>query len=52
MAIVAGIRRLVDAYNTGAGRTVLSVEEETDGPIVTIAAGAEASSLAVALRTP
>jgi hypothetical protein len=50
MAIVAGIRRLVDAYNTGAGRTVLSVEEETDEPTVTIAAGAEAPSLTAALE--
>jgi hypothetical protein len=49
-AIVAGIRRLVDAYNTGAGRTVLSVEEETEKPTVTIAAGAEAPSLTAALE--
>ena len=50
MAIVAGIRRLVDAYNAGAGRTVLSVEEETDEPTVTVAAGAEAPSLTAALE--
>ena len=49
-AIVAGIRRLVDAYNTGARGTVLSVEEETDESTVTIAAGAEAPSLTAALE--
>jgi hypothetical protein len=49
-AIVAGIRRLVDAYNTGAGQTVLSVEEETDELSVTIAAGADAPSLTAALE--
>ena len=50
MAIVAGIRRLVDAYNAGAERAALSVEEETDAPTVTIAAGGDAPSLTAALE--
>jgi hypothetical protein len=49
-AIVAGIKRLVDAYNAGAGRAVLSVEEESDQPIVTIAAAGEGPSLTAALE--
>ncbi len=49
-SIVAGIRRLVDAYNTGAGRAVLNVEEESDDPTVTIAAGREGLSLTASLE--
>ncbi|HXD21675.1 MAG TPA: hypothetical protein VN654_31935 [Vicinamibacterales bacterium] len=49
-AIVAGIRRLVDAYNAGARRAILSVAEESDEPTVTIAAGGEGPSLTAALE--
>ena len=35
-SIVAAIRRLVDAYNTGAQRIVLTVHEESGQPVVTI----------------
>jgi hypothetical protein len=48
-AIVTGIRRLVDAYNAGAERAVLSVEEASDEPTVTVAVGAEGPSLRAAL---
>jgi hypothetical protein len=48
--IVAGIRRLVDAYNAGAGRAVLNVEEESGEPTVTIAAGREGPSVTAALE--
>lgn len=48
--IVAGIRRLVDAYNAGAGHALLNVEEESDEPTVTIAAGGEGPSLTAALE--
>jgi hypothetical protein len=48
--VVAGIRRLVDAYNEGAGRAILSVEEESDEPTVTIAAGHDGPSLTAALE--
>lgn len=49
-AIVAGIRRLVDAYNVGAVRAILRVEAEADEPTVTIAAGGEGPSLTAALE--
>ena len=50
-AIVASIRRLVDAYNAGASRAILSVVEQSGQPTVTIAAGAEGSaSLTAALE--
>src|ERR1041385_1312775 len=48
--IVAAIRRLVDAYNEGAGRTVLNVEGESDNPTVTIAAGRQGPSLTATLE--
>ena len=37
-AIVAGMRQLADAYNTGASRVVLSVVEQSGQPTVTVAA--------------
>lgn len=40
-AIVASIRRLVDAYNTGARRAVLTVVEQSEPAIVTIATEGE-----------
>ena len=50
-SIVAGMRRLTDAYNTGARRTVLSVAEESLQPTVTVAAGGEgAPSLTASLE--
>ena len=49
-AIVAGMRRLVDAYNAGAGRAVLNIDEESDESTVTIAAGREGASLTAALE--
>ena len=50
-AIVAGIRQLADAYNTGAGRVVLSVVEQSGQQTVAVAAGCEgASSLTAALE--
>lgn len=50
-AIVASIRQLADAYNTGAGRVVLSVVEQSGQPTVTVAAGCEGtSSLTAALE--
>jgi hypothetical protein len=50
-AIVAGIRQLADAYNTGAGRVVLSVVEQSGQQTVTVAAGCEGtSSLTAALE--
>src|SRR4051812_33773981 len=49
-AIVAGIRQLIDAYNAGAGRAVLSVKERSGQPTVTIAAGGEAPSLTATLE--
>jgi hypothetical protein len=48
--IVAAIRRLVDAYNAGAGRAVLNVEGESDNPTVTIAAGRQGPSLTATLE--
>lgn len=48
--IVGGIRRLVDAYNAGAGRVILTVEERSDERTVTIAAGCEGPSLTAALE--
>jgi len=48
--IVAAIRRLVDAYNAGAGRAVLNVEGESDNPTVTIAAGRHGPSLTATLE--
>jgi hypothetical protein len=44
VAIVAGIRQLADAYNTGAGRVVLSVVEQSGQQTVTVAAGCEGTS--------
>ena len=41
VATVAAIRRLVDAYNAGVGRTVLTVVEQSEQPTVTVAAGGE-----------
>ena len=35
-SVVAATRRLVDAYNTGAQRIVLTVHEESGQPVVTI----------------
>ena len=50
-AIVAGIRQLADAYNTGAGRVVLSVVEQSGQQTVTVAGGCEGtSSLTAALE--
>jgi hypothetical protein len=43
VTIVAAIRRLTDAYNTGANRVVLSVVEQSGPPAVTVAAGDEGS---------
>jgi hypothetical protein len=40
-AIVASIRGLVDAYNAGARRVVLSVVEQSGQPVVTVATGGE-----------
>jgi hypothetical protein len=40
-AIVAGIRRLADAYNIGARRMVLSVVEQSGPPTVTVAVAGE-----------
>lgn len=40
-AIVGRIRHLADAYNAGAGRTVLWVVEQSGRPMVTVAAGGE-----------
>ena len=49
--IVASIRRLVDAYNTGAQRAILSVVEQSGRSTVTVAAGAEGTpSLTAALE--
>jgi|ERR1041384_34040 hypothetical protein len=48
--VVAAIRRLVDAYNAGAGRALLNVEGESDNLTVTIAAGREGPSLTAALE--
>src|SRR5689334_15412094 len=50
IAIVAGINRLVDAYNAGAGRAVLTVEQETGSPAVTIATGGGGPSLTATLE--
>ena len=48
-AIVAGIRKLADAY-AGASRIVLSIVEQSGQPTVSVAAGAEGTpSLAAAL---
>ena len=41
VTIVAAIRRLIDAYNGGANRVVLSVHEQSGQPTVTVAAGGE-----------
>lgn len=50
-AIVAGIKQLADAYNTGAGRVVLSVVEQSGQQTVTVVAGCEGtSSLTAALE--
>ena len=50
-AIVAGIRQLADAYNTGAGRVVLSVVQQSGQQTVTVVAGCEGtSSLTAALE--
>ena len=50
-AIVASIRRLVDAYNTGAQRAILSVVEQSGQSTVTVAAGAGGTpSLTAALE--
>jgi hypothetical protein len=50
-AIVASIRQLADAYNTGASRVVLSVVEQSGQPTVTVAAGGEGTpSLTAALE--
>ena len=50
-AIVAGIRLLTDAYNTGARRAVLSVVEQAGQAAVTIAASGEGTaSLTAALE--
>jgi hypothetical protein len=48
-AIVASIRRLIDAYNAGAGRAVLVVEEGAHRLMVTIAAAGDAPFLTAAL---
>ena len=48
--IVAAMRRLVDAYNEGAGRAVLNVDGESDNPTVTIAAGRQGPSLTATLE--
>lgn len=49
-AIVAGIRQLVDAYNTGAGRGVLSVVEQSGQQTIAVAAGGDGTpSLTAAL---
>jgi hypothetical protein len=47
--IVAGIRRLVDAHNAGAGRVILTVQEPSGERTVTIAGGCEGPSLTAAL---
>ena len=50
-AVVAGIRQLADAYNTGAGRVVLSVVEQSGQQTVTVAAGGDGTpSLTAALE--
>ena len=50
-AIVAGIRRLADAYNTGARRMVLSVVEQSGQSTVTVATSGEGTpSLTAALE--
>jgi hypothetical protein len=50
-AIVAGMKQLADAYNTGAGRVILSVVEQSGQQIVTVAAGGEeTASLTAALE--
>src|ERR1043166_4335609 len=48
--IVAAMRRLVDAYNEGAGRAVLNVDGESDNPTVTIAAGRQGPSFTTTLE--
>ena len=50
-AIVGGIRQLADAYNSGAGRVVLSVVEQSAPQTVTVAASGDGtSSLTAALE--
>ena len=42
--IVAAIRRQTEAYNTGAGRVVLTIIEQSGEPTVTVAAGGEGTA--------
>jgi hypothetical protein len=47
-SVVAAVRRLVDAYNTGAQRIVLTVQEEPGQPVVAIATGSNSTAHLIA----
>jgi len=47
-AIVARMKQFADAYNTGAGRVVLSVVEQSGQQTVTVAADGEGTSFVTA----
>jgi hypothetical protein len=47
-SVVAAIRRLADAYNTGAQRIVLTVVEEPGQPAVTITPGSNGTAHLIA----